>query len=794
MNMQNPAATAASNTPQRAGKVPGKGPGSKAPGSRQGGKLRPFTPRPKPALRMGDLRPWQQECLAQQLEAAAAGGSSFFTAAGVGSGKTIQACAFYLASDFDLLVVLTPRTGIRGSWQKDSARLGLELDDVISADGFRTASGYAMPHGFVLTTAMLPSVATDLANLCRRMRVMLVVDEAHHAGEGMQWTADIESALSGNKFLHCLSGTPFRSDDKRILGMHYTAAGRSLVGAPCYTRSYAQNLAAKEVAPVITSYVSGDVTLTEKVGKRVQSVTYDYEDGDYSFGRGAPDVKAMGKRLRLSAVESVDWQMGAIAAARQELVAMRSDGIPWGGLIVCATVQQAGTIATQIERRWGDRFKLIVADADTESSVSEFEADGAFMWAISITKVTEGVSINRLRVGVVLSNVTTQSAFEQIRGRLVRLLPGVDPLAQAARFYIPMDPRLVDYARQVDEIVLHTVPWLQGNDDATAQYAAAGVNTQLQGSRDASVFDALGVGVGVGAGAGAGVVKVKALLAALRGSLVAPSVVHAGSFTLTARPKVDGVAVQASDYEDDDTTTTARAKLESICNPLHVLRMSGPGALAFLAMLDGATPEDDPKAFIKAGKAIECGLAPRAVAGVSYDLAVHVWGLARVGGFDDYVKRPNGYWTLERLKASALKYASRKEWERGGGVAYDAAQRAGLLDACCGHMGEKLGETQEARTRKAATEAYRAERGIPPKRVKDEQLDTWDPEWRLRFSEGLHPRLHAALTLTHQVRQTHREVLDRAYRAALRQTGGNAVKTPAWLDAWCPTWRDAYAS
>ncbi|QNJ54922.1 hypothetical protein vBValMR10Z_382 [Vibrio phage vB_ValM_R10Z] len=49
-------------------------------------------------------------------------------------------------------------------------------------------------------------------------------------------------------------------------------------------------------------------------------------------------------------------------------------------------------------------------------------------------------------------------------------------------------------------------------------------------------------------------------------------------------------------------------------------------------------------------------------------------------------RKPNGYWTLERLKEDALKYKTRKEWNKKSRKAYDAARSRSLIDECCGHM------------------------------------------------------------------------------------------------------------
>jgi len=48
--------------------------------------------------------------------------------------------------------------------------------------------------------------------------------------------------------------------------------------------------------------------------------------------------------------------------------------------------------------------------------------------------------------------------------------------------------------------------------------------------------------------------------------------------------------------------------------------------------------------------------------------------------------RPRGYWTLERLKVEALKYTTRKEWQKTPGAGYHAALRQGVIDVVAPHL------------------------------------------------------------------------------------------------------------
>jgi hypothetical protein len=51
-------------------------------------------------------------------------------------------------------------------------------------------------------------------------------------------------------------------------------------------------------------------------------------------------------------------------------------------------------------------------------------------------------------------------------------------------------------------------------------------------------------------------------------------------------------------------------------------------------------------------------------------------------------KKPNGYWTLDRLQAEALKYSTRQEFQQKSGAAYKAAGEQKCRDQICSHMSQ----------------------------------------------------------------------------------------------------------
>jgi superfamily II DNA or RNA helicase len=358
------------------------------------------------------------------------------------------------------------------------------------------------------------------------------------------------------------------------MSLDYVREGNKAVGVPDYARSYEEALAAGEVAPVITRFVGGSITREHADGRREK---YDYADGDYADFDSAPDFSRMSTRLRLSAVESFEWQMAAIAAARDYLTEVREDGQPWAGLIACSTVYQAQTIANLISQKWGDKCMLIIADADTEASVNEFSDDHSHLWAISITKVSEGVSVDRLRTLVLLSSTTTRGNFEQLRGRVIRLQAGVSQLNQTAMMFVPADPRLIHFAMSSNQLVMHVVPWLNpdlGEEQALGMHISdiAIAATRLDGtvieSGTTTIQD---------------VVRLRKNLQKSEEELF----IKAGDYTLYANPTLDGAAI-GDEFVSENEYLALREEMAKIINPLDAMLAEGKFLVDIKDLFKGA--------------------------------------------------------------------------------------------------------------------------------------------------------------------------------------------------------------
>ncbi|MEK6632374.1 MAG: hypothetical protein AABY94_03595, partial [Nitrospirota bacterium] len=120
-----------------------------------------------------------------------------------------------------------------------------------------------------------------------------------------------------------------------------------------------------------------------------------------------------------------------------------------GGLIVAMDQDHARWVSELIGRITGTKAVVAVSDDPGASrTIASFSGHKTQAWLVAVNMVSEGVDIPRLRVGVYGTNVLTEMYFRQVVGRFVRMQDGM-PTPQRAWLYLPKDPILVHYARQI---------------------------------------------------------------------------------------------------------------------------------------------------------------------------------------------------------------------------------------------------------------------------------------------------------------------------------------------------------
>lgn len=404
-----------------------------------GGDKQPF-----PDIR---LRAWQQEAFGVYRDALSRGVRNILWEATPGAGKTTGALVVCLhqlrrAGARGVLVVV-PTAHLKIQWARAAARLGIHLDTSFSSAAGTHAGDY---HGCVVTYQQIAQDPTPFKALCKGGCVIL--DEVHHAGDGLSWGSAIRTALAEAQFVLCLSGTPFRSDLNPIPFVEYNDEGLSI---PDYSYSYTRAVEDGVCRPTAFFSYGGEVSWLEKGGPLRASFTDNL------------DPIASSRRLRAALDPESGWIRPMLHDAHEMLMTTRRDHPDAGGLLVAANQTQARKLAKLLASITNTSPKVVLSeDSEASKRLKDFQDSNA-PWLVACNMVSEGVDIPRLRVGVYATAIRTKMYFRQFLGRIVRRVPHISAL-QVAYCYLPSDPQLEHLAREIEGELRHCIRRVDGEE------------------------------------------------------------------------------------------------------------------------------------------------------------------------------------------------------------------------------------------------------------------------------------------------------------------------------------------
>ncbi len=377
------------------------------------------------------LRDWQRRALAAVQAHATA---DFLAMATPAAGKT--RFALRVAHDFLLrgtavrLLVVCPTNHLRSQWSEAAGRVGLQLDPALTNEQAAEASDY---HGAVVTYQQVCLAPTIFLRACKQKKTLVILDELHHAGDGKNWGKALRAAFEPAAFRLILSGTPFRSDNNPIPFIRYEQGESRADFAYGYTEAIRDSVC----RPIVFPSYEGELTWLSEGREH----TATFEDG-LTFDRQRERLK--------TALLQESWLGPVITDAHTQLSRLRKqEQADAGGLIVAMDQDHARWVAELVARITGAKAVVAVSDDPAASRIIDaFSEHKKQQWLVAVNMVSEGVDIPRLRVGVYGTNVLTEMYFRQVVGRFVRM-QDVVPKPQRAWLYLPKDPVLVQYARQI---------------------------------------------------------------------------------------------------------------------------------------------------------------------------------------------------------------------------------------------------------------------------------------------------------------------------------------------------------
>jgi superfamily II DNA or RNA helicase len=423
------------------------------------------------------LRAWQKSALQRYEEQSP---KDFLVTATPGAGKTTFAltlAARLLARrEVARVIVVCPTDHLRMQWADAADAMGIVLDP-----GLTNAVGPVRigTQGYVTTYAQVAGKPMLHAARASTVKTLVILDEVHHAGDGLSWGEAVEEAYGRAARRLCLTGTPFRTKaDERIPFVRYeedSFEGQGgLVSRADFTYGYKEALADNVVRPVVFAAYTGTSRWRNSAGEVVAASLSE---------AGTKSVEMQAWRTALD--PKGQWVPHVIAAMDDRITHLRETGMPdAAGLILASDQDDARAYAKIVRRVTGKAAEVILSDDPKASKKIERFATGSARIAVCVRMISEGVDVPRAAVLAWMTSYRTPLFFAQAVGRVVRargthesatvFLPAVRPLLTLAasmeeeRNHVMPPPKTV----VGDELDLEPLPPKEKDPDGLAQWEA----------------------------------------------------------------------------------------------------------------------------------------------------------------------------------------------------------------------------------------------------------------------------------------------------------------------------------
>jgi superfamily II DNA or RNA helicase len=390
------------------------------------------------------LRAWQAAALRQYDEVVR---RDFLVTATPGAGKTTFALALArLLLDrraVGRVIVVAPTDHLRTQWAEAAERVGLGLDPTLS-----NAVGPLRPglDGYVTTYAQVATKPALHAARAVAVRSLVILDEVHHAGDGLSWGDAVAEAFEQAERRLCLTGTPFRTRaDERIPFVHYEPqSDGGFTSRADYTYSYREALADAVVRPVVFAAYTGTSRWRNSAGEVVAASLTE---------AGTKSTEAAAWRTALN--PRGQWVPHVIAAMDERITQLREGGMPdAAGLLLATDQADAHAYAEIVERVTGEAPVVIVSDdPDASAKISRFER-GNERIAVCVRMVSEGVDLPRAACLAWMTSYRTPLFFAQAVGRVVR----ARGRHESATVFLPAVRPLLALAANLEDERNHVIP------------------------------------------------------------------------------------------------------------------------------------------------------------------------------------------------------------------------------------------------------------------------------------------------------------------------------------------------
>uniref|UniRef100_UPI004047AA1D DEAD/DEAH box helicase n=1 Tax=Rheinheimera sp. TaxID=1869214 RepID=UPI004047AA1D len=351
------------------------------------------------------LRYWQEDCASLALQKFERRQKHFMVLATPGAGKTIMAAAvakrLFDANEIDYVLCFAPSLAVLNS-----------MRTTFSSVLAKPMHGQLGAAGGVYTYQYLASSKTADWSFLTTSRVLVIFDEIHHCGGdepelANAWGREVLRSLGGHaKYILSMTGTPWRSDLAPITLASYIDPDQTIHCDYVYG-----------IADAINDDVCRlpEVVLIDNDKLQVNEETY-----------GSLKAAIEHSELRYSELLADSQALRhLLTVAVQQLHIARQGQPNAAGLVVASSVREARRIKHILQSEFNQTAVMVTYREPTPQAVIENFRASDTQWIVSVSMVSEGTDIPRLRVCAHLSLVRTELFFRQVLGRVLRLMPGI---------------------------------------------------------------------------------------------------------------------------------------------------------------------------------------------------------------------------------------------------------------------------------------------------------------------------------------------------------------------------------
>src|SRR3954454_6306692 len=390
------------------------------------------------------LRSWQRQALAAYVRS---GSVDYLVTATPGAGKTTFALAVAQVllgqRAVDRVIVVCPTDYLRTQWATAADRAGVPLDPTLSnAAGPVRADmrGYVTTYAQVAGAPMLHRARTE------PRRGLVVLDEIHHAGDGLSWGEATADAFGPARRRLALTGTPFRTrPDERIPFVRYDADGLGgLESVADVSYGYRDALADGVVRPVVFAAYTGVSRWRNSAGEVIAASLTE-----------AATKKTEAQAWRTALNPKGKWVPHVIAAMDERITHLRAHGMPdAAGLVLASDQDDARAYAEIVDRVTGEKPVVILSDDPKANKKIAAFTTGMQRIAVCVRMISEGVDVPRAACLAWMTSYRTPLFFAQAVGRVVRARrPG-----ESATVFLPAVRPLLALAAELEAERNHVLP------------------------------------------------------------------------------------------------------------------------------------------------------------------------------------------------------------------------------------------------------------------------------------------------------------------------------------------------